>query len=69
MSAAASSLLHDIGIPKMVVRKMSGTVHQGNDASMKIYEKLGFKIVEDSESVAVEGVQRPLSVYKWEYKA
>jgi L-amino acid N-acyltransferase YncA len=68
MSAAASSLLYDIGIPKMVVRKMAGAVHQDNDASIRIFEKLGFDLVE-SEANVVEGPQRPLNIYKGEYKA
>jgi RimJ/RimL family protein N-acetyltransferase len=63
MSAAASSLLHDIGIPKMGVRRMLGTVHKGNDASMRIFEKLGFDLIE--KAAVVEGVRRPF-FYKWE---
>jgi RimJ/RimL family protein N-acetyltransferase len=66
ISDASKTLLYDWGIPRMNVRKMVGTAYTGNEASVRVLEKLGFKMREVYKDLkVVKGVIRSVCVLDW----
>jgi RimJ/RimL family protein N-acetyltransferase len=66
ISDASKTLLYKWGIPRMNIRKMVGTVYTGNGASVKVLEKLGFKMREVYKDLKeVKGTIRSVCVLEW----
>ncbi|KAJ7597310.1 acyl-CoA N-acyltransferase [Mycena floridula] len=66
MPDALDTLLHSWSIPRMAVKKMIGTVFTGNAGSVRVLEKVGFKLRETIENYSVvKSVMRGMHVLDW----
>nr|GAT59530.1 predicted protein [Mycena chlorophos] len=68
MSDALNTVLTQWAIPRMGVRKMVVNAHEGNTGSVRVFDKLGFKLRAKSEDAVVDtrGVATPVHVLDWE---
>lgn len=66
MSDAFATVLHSWVIPRMGVRRMIGSALQGNQGSVRVFEKNGFVLRETLENhVEVKGELRGVHVLQW----
>ncbi|KAJ6577058.1 acyl-CoA N-acyltransferase [Mycena vulgaris] len=66
MSDAFQTLLHQWGIPRMGVRRMTVTTHAGNKASVRVFEKNGFTFQKTIDRVLdVRGTMWGVHVLDW----
>lgn len=66
ISDAVDTLLHEWAIPRMGVKKMIGTAFSGNEASVRVLEKSGFKFRETiKDHVHVKGHLRSVHILDW----
>ena len=64
------TLLHEWAVPRMGVRKMSAGAIQGNEASVRVMQKNGFKyreLLEKERGLVVNGVAKNLHMLEWEF--
>ncbi|KAF8204428.1 GNAT domain-containing protein [Mycena galopus ATCC 62051] len=67
MSDAVNTLLHLWGIPRMGVRCMVETIMDGNNGSVRVFEKQGFKLRKTIMDVLdVRGTMRGVHVLEWQ---
>ena len=68
MTDAVDTLLHEWAIPRMNVRHLMVGVFTGNEASLKVFLKNGFKMINTYENYKeVRGKMRGLHVMEWRY--
>lgn len=66
MPDAVQTVLHGWGIPRMGIRKMVGLTYDGNVASSKVLEKVGFVQRETVPNwKEVKGIMRAANVFEW----
>lgn len=66
MTDALDTLLHEWAIPRMGVRRILAAAFTGNDGSVKVFERNGFKLVRTIEEHAiVKGRMRGVHVLEW----
>jgi RimJ/RimL family protein N-acetyltransferase len=69
MSDAVSTVLQDWAIPRMNIRRMWVSTFTGNEASMKVFLKNGFKLIGSYEDhFEVKGKIRGLNLLEWKYE-
>jgi RimJ/RimL family protein N-acetyltransferase len=69
MSDAVNTVLQDWGIPRMNIRHMRVSTLAGNEASVKVFLKNGFKLIGTYEDhVEVKGKVRGLNLLEWKYE-
>jgi len=68
MTDAVDTVLHDWAIPRMNVRHMLVTVFEGNEGSVKVFLRNGFKIKATyKDYVELKGKIRGVNVLEWKY--
>lgn len=68
MTDAIDTLLHEWAIPRMNVRHLMVGVFTGNEASIKVFLRNGFKMINTYENYKeVRGKMRGLHVMEWRY--
>jgi RimJ/RimL family protein N-acetyltransferase len=68
MTDAVQTVLHDWAVPRMKVRHMWVSAYTGNEGSVKVFLKNGFKIIKTIENHAeVKGKMRGLHLMEWKY--
>lgn len=68
MSDAVGTLLHEWAIPRMGVRRMIVLAFSGNQASVKVFLKNGFRLTQTVENhLEVKGKMQGVHVLKWTY--
>jgi len=68
MTDAVDTLLHDWAIPRMNVRHMLVIVFEGNNGSVKVFLKNGFKMIATyKDYIEVKGKIRSVHVLEWKY--
>ncbi|KAF8203782.1 acyl-CoA N-acyltransferase [Pholiota molesta] len=66
MTDALNTLLHDWAIPRMGVRSILVAAFIGNDGSVKVFQRNGFKLVRTIEEfMMVKGKMRSVHVLEW----
>ena len=66
MTDALDTLLHEWSIPRMGVRRILAAAFTGNDGSVKVFERNGFKLVRTIEEHSiVKGRMRGVHVLEW----
>jgi RimJ/RimL family protein N-acetyltransferase len=66
MTDALNTLLHDWAIPRMGVRSILVAAFIGNDGSVKVFQRNGFKLVRTIEEfMMVKGKMRGVHVLEW----
>lgn len=69
MSDAVTTVLQDWGIPRMNIRHMWVTTIAENEASVKVFLKNGFKLINTYEDFfEVKGKVRGLNLLEWKYE-
>jgi len=69
MSDAVGTVLHEWGIPRMNVRHMWVSTFTGNDGSVKVFQRNGFKLIKSiEEHFEVKGKMRGLNLLEWKYE-
>lgn len=66
MTDAVETMIHDWAIPRMKAQKIVCGAFTGNPASVRVFEKNGFKtksIIEDA--VEVRGRKRGIHIMEW----
>ena len=67
MTDAVETLLHGWAIPRMNVRTVLTAAFVGNEGSLRVFQKNGFKMVRKIEEYqVVRGKMRGLYVIEWE---
>ena len=70
MSDAVDTVLHEWAIPRMKVRHMWVSAFTGNEGSVKVFLKNGFKLIKTHEDFfEVKGKRRGLHLMEWRYNA
>ena len=68
MTDAVDTVLHDWAIPRMNVRHMLLTVFEGNEGSVKVFLRNGFKMKATYKDYKeVKRKIRSVHVLKWKY--
>lgn len=68
MSAAVATLLRDWAIPKMNARRMTVCTFTENVASVRVFEKNGFKkLMNIEEWKVVKGRMRGINILEWKH--
>lgn len=66
MSDALMTVMHDWAIPRMGVRRILGIALQGNQGSVRVFEKNGFVFRETlEENVKAKGRLSGVHVLQW----
>lgn len=66
MTDAVDTLLHEWAIPRMNVRHVMVAIFLGNEGSIKVFSKNGFKMLNTIENYKeVRGKVRGLHVMEW----
>lgn len=66
MTDALNTLLHDWAIPRMGVRSILVAAFTGNDGSVKVFQRNGFKLVRTIEEfMVVKGKMRGVHILEW----
>ncbi|CAA7268035.1 unnamed protein product [Cyclocybe aegerita] len=69
MTDVIRTLLNDWAVPRMGVRHVWATAFTGNEGSVKVFLKNGFKLVTTHENhVVVKGKMRGLHLLEWQYE-
>jgi len=68
MTDAVGTVLHEWAIPRMGVRHMWVSTFTGNEGSVKVFLKNGFKLIGTYEQHAeIKGKMRGLNLLEWRY--
>lgn len=68
MTDAVDTLLHEWAIPRMHVRHVMVAVFTGNEGSVKVFLRNGFKMMKTYENYKeIRGKTRGLHVMEWRY--
>jgi len=69
MTDAVDTLLHEWAIPRMHVRHVMVAIFAGNEGSVKVFSRNGFKMINTIENYKeVRGKMRGLHVMEWKYQ-
>jgi RimJ/RimL family protein N-acetyltransferase len=69
MTDAVLTVLHEWGIPRMGVRRMCATTLEGNQGSVRVFEKCGFKFRETlANRLNVKGEMKGVHVLDWSWE-
>ncbi|KAH9486385.1 hypothetical protein JR316_0000449 [Psilocybe cubensis] len=68
MTEAVRTILHDWGVPRMGIRHVWVSTFTGNDGSVKVFMKNGFKLIYTcDEHKEAKGKMRGINVLEWKY--
>ena len=68
MTDAVDTVLHDWAIPRMNVRHVMVAAFEGNEGSVRVFMKNGFKMIGTyKEHYEVKGIMRGLHWLEWIY--
>jgi RimJ/RimL family protein N-acetyltransferase len=66
MSNAVKTILYDWAIPRMNARRVSASTLRGNEGSVKVFLKNGFRLTEMRENhMEARGKMRDLHILEW----